>query len=79
MKPVRDPHKFCPICGYRWGKSEGPVGGQHRCPEATLRGIDAAHRREPDEEEPRTRTEADRLNEGLRMRKWGESDDPKTW
>ncbi len=83
MKAVFDPEKYCPICGrllpVRDGEN-GPEPGPHQCPERTLRGIDSAHGREPDEETYRDwPPENQRLAEGLRMVKWDEADDPKTW
>lgn len=57
---------YCPICGTA-------CEGGHRCTEATLRGIDSAHKREPDEEEPRRKSEAQRLNDGFEM--MGDTDD----
>jgi hypothetical protein len=88
MSGTRDPDGACPICGkaiggkFRGGndgRERAEAWAKHRCPESSLRGIDGARRRDPDDEGPRAKAEADRLREGLRMLGWGEADDPKTW
>ena len=56
-----DPDKCCPICGVPY--RPGPEG--HHCDPRTLAGIDGAHRREPDDEEPRRIPIGQRLYEGL--------------
>jgi len=53
---------YCPICGKRY---EAQYGVGHRCNEASLRAIDAAMKRNPDEEEPRRKSEGRRLYDGL--------------
>jgi hypothetical protein len=59
-------HEYCPTCGE---PDKGLPKGLHRCDPRTIRGIDAAHSRVPDEEEPRQRSEAERVVEGLKLMK----------
>ena len=57
----RDPDDYCPICGGLL-KTHGKT-----CPEKTLRGIDAAHGRDPDNEEPRKEPPFARVAEWERL------------
>lgn len=64
-KPVWDPESYCPICG---GRLEGAPA--HRCPPATLAGIDAADTRacRDDLDAPfPTRPMQERLADGFAM------------
>lgn len=55
---------WCPICGVIKRNDER----DHRCASKTLAAIDAAHRRDLDEEEPRNyRSFAARLADGFMM------------
>lgn len=59
---------YCPICGVWW-----VVG--HRCNQRTLAGIDGAHSRRPDEEDPPRIPYGLRLYDGLvRMQQDGAFD-----
>ncbi len=59
----------CPICGAAQG------GASHRCPPRVLAAIDAAHRRDTDDEEATRdyRTYGGRLSDGFGL--FGEGDD----
>ncbi len=62
-----NPYQHCPICGVKMNASG------HRCSEKVLRGIEAANTRAENEDDLPSdrrefwRTQAQRLNEGLRM------------
>jgi hypothetical protein len=64
---------FCPTCGasfdYRYVTLDPDDARRihHRCNPRTLAGIDAAHRREPDAEEPRRKPYGQRLSDGFRI------------
>lgn len=58
-----DADNHCPICGLRF---RGTFAS-HRCSEQSLRGIDAAHHRDPDTEEPRHESFGARLAAGFQM------------
>jgi C4-type Zn-finger protein len=61
----------CPICGVKVKREFALIAvpyanaSQHRCKESTLRAIDMVLSQE--ERNERRRTEAERLNEGLRI------------
>lgn len=55
---------WCPICGAIYPRGTGSMG--HRCDAKVLAAIDGAHRRDPDEEEPRERRSfGSRLEDGF--------------
>ncbi len=58
---VWNPEKYCPICGAKFGS--GPPG-PHRCPEATLRGIDRAGATD-DRDPVRTPSFEERIKDGF--------------
>ena len=58
--------QYCPICGARIH------GYHHTCRQNVLNAIDAAHRRNPDEEEPKAVPFGQRLAIGFMMLEEGE-------
>lgn len=64
---------YCPTCGKPLRSNEDvtpparPGNVIHRCPERSLRAIDAAHRRDSDDIQPRGRTVGERINDGFDM------------
>lgn len=58
----RSPDHMCPICG-----KDISIGVKHKCPEKTLRAIDAAHRRCDEDILPRGMSFYERLREGFSM------------
>lgn len=61
-KGYRSPDHMCPICG-----AEISIAFKHKCPEKTLKAIDAAHRRSDEDIVPRGMSFYERLREGFSM------------